>query len=251
MAASDTSGILSISIDASTSPGKTDTRTSAVHSIVMELIDRCDVHRIPVTLALANPVGSEMARRVSSGASSHEIALLVEGDVVSRKASRTEILRRIIRPLQAAASTGIAVTSLASTGLWHLQHIDLLVRHGVTILRGPKTNTGLQSPCYGLWLVPTAASFGGGGVLQGFVHVSRARRALRQVETGRGIVHVRIDAAGIAARGGRDIGSVEKLLKSAAARRDQSRLVITTLRATAARLLPKRPAAAHSILRAA
>jgi hypothetical protein len=143
------------------------------------------------------------------------------------------------------------VTSLASTGPWHLQHIDLLVRHGVTILRGPMINGGLQSPCYGLWLVPTAASLGGGGMLQSLLHVSRARRALRQVETGRGIVHVRIDTAGIAARGGRDIGSVERFLRSAAARRDHGQLVIATLRATADRLLPKRPAAAHSILRAA
>jgi hypothetical protein len=138
-------------------------------------------------------------------------------------------------------------------------HIDLVVKNGITAVRGPSSpangsdNQSPQSLNSGLWLMPSSLVLPGerrwwpGG---GRVH--KAKRRLDQAVVRREPVHLLINGLALAERGRFALSGIEQTVRRASRLRAQGRLDIATLAEVAERLSNSRPVApSRSILRPA
>ncbi|HTQ37908.1 MAG TPA: hypothetical protein VMJ32_02710 [Pirellulales bacterium] len=251
---------VSISIDADAISPNSDgspQQSDAVQSVIAELLSRCSQQQMPTTWAFRNP-SATAARRITDSGPGHELALLSEATLAKADLSRGDVMQAVVRPLQAAAEAGQSITTLAVPYAWQPQHIDLLTKYGLTVIRTPHvfsshTTTGIRAVCYGLWQVPVSAVLHNSRWMANFGQWRCMRRAIDQTVLQGGWCHLRIDAASIA-RGDAACGlrTVGRLFQYLYQLRTGGQIVLETLRGTATRLAPKRAvAAAQSILRAA
>lgn len=245
-------GVVSISIDVdSASPADHD-RTQ---SLCIELLDRFNKRGVAASWALANPVHGALSREINPGRPDHEVALLAAEKPHSPE-SRAQIVERVVRPIKRAAAAGIFISSLGAVGRWRPQHVDLLAKHGITVIRGPSRHGSaarIEPVCYAMWQVPVAVDIRGGGWMANHAQLRLARRAVGLTMRDGGFCHLRIDAAALAKGDAAcSLRTVDRLLRDLIQIRDAGQIVIETLRDTAVRLAPKRILpAARSILRAA
>ncbi len=213
-------GVVSISIDADGGSSASARAADEASYLVVELLDRFQQHRFSGTWVFSDPAGTPLAaRRITCNMPQQEVALLATLPATGAEISRGDVVRTIVRRLQLAAAAGISVTSLALTGCWHSRNIDLLTKHGITIVRthGPAADlidsacpgiskldaVGAHAICHGLWHVPVAATLRGGGWLANRIQSVRVLRSINRTAARGGMCHVRIDAAAIAAGDGR------------------------------------------------
>jgi hypothetical protein len=263
-------GVVSISVDADASSSPSTAARDDVLSVVIELLDRFHTHRIAATWAFHDPAGTSLAaRRITSDMPGQEVALQVAASDSQGDLSRGEVLRTIVRRLQSAAAAGVSITSLAATGDWNARNIDLLTKQGISIIRAQALATGPASAgarqgiakldgdgahavCHGLWHVPVSISLHGGGWIANRIQLVRLAHRLNRAAARGGLCHVRIDAAAMAAGDvPHTLRTMDRFLRHLDRLCHERRINIETLRGTAERLLPKRSAAAQSILRAA
>jgi len=241
-------GTVSISIDIGPA-------CDEAQSVCLELLDRFNKRAIAATWALENPGNAGLTRQITHGRPGHEIAILAATDDWIDPQSRGEIAQRIVRPIRRAAEHGLVISSIAVLGRWRPRHVDLLTKHGMTVLRGGQHHTAgrIEPICYGMWHVPVAVHLRGGGWFANHAQLRLARTTVALAMRDCGCCHMRIDAASLAkgdAAGA--LRTVDRLLRDLAQVRDAGQIVIETLRDTAARLAPRRTVpAARSILRAA
>jgi hypothetical protein len=227
-------------------------------SIGNELIARCDRRKLPITWAARNLASTSLLRAVSSSQVSHEVALLTDSALIKGETTRSELLAQVAQPLQLAAARDVNISTLAIAEACQPQHIDLLTKYGVTVIRTPHvfsshTTTGIRAICYGLWQVPVSATLHGGGWVANLSQWRFARKTIERAILRGGWCHLRIDVARLAA-GDTACGlrTVDRLLGHLQQLQSAGHIQVETLRDTAARLAPKRSAAAaQSILRAA
>jgi hypothetical protein len=199
-----------------------------------------------------------LVQKIAGSTLRHEVALLADASLAKSDLSRTELVHAVVQPLQSAAEAGINISTLAVEHAWHPRHIDLLTKHGLTMIRTPhvfssRTTTGIRAVCYGLWHVPVSATLKGGGWMANLAQLRFARRTIERAILHGGWCHLRVDAASLAA-GDVICGlrTFDRLLRHVVQLRSAGHITLETLRDTAARLAPKRSGAtAHSILRAA
>jgi len=246
-------GIASVSIDVdSASPAGYD----QIQSVCVELLERFNKRGIAASWAIENPFGGTVIRQITAGRPGHEVALLAMSEQPVGADSRGQIIERIVRPLKKAVAAGISISSIGVAGRWRPQHVDLLAKHGITVIRGSSRQAfgqRIEPICYGMWHVPVAVDIRGGGWMANHAQLRLARRALGVAMRDGGLCHLRIDAAALAKGDAAcSLRTVDRLLRDVAQIRDAGQIVIETLRGTAARLTPKRALpAARSILRAA
>jgi hypothetical protein len=141
------------------------------------------------------------------------------------------------------------------------EHLDLVVKHGLTAVRHPAALASVTASKrmqasrlrFGLWSFPVSVQLpgrsrwlpgGGGG--------HSARRFLDRAIAERGLVHVAIDASLLVERGRASERVVTSLLSAVDKRRSDGVLDVATIGATAARLAGQQSSRpSNSILRPA
>lgn len=216
---------------------------------------------IPATWAVADPAHSAATGRLLAAGVGHELAVLGDASWMGREAGRGRFAKELARRVLGSRAAGISVTSLVPRDVEIGDHVDLLVKYGVTAVRGGFESTGRgrrgqpRSLHFGLWEVPSSMQLPGRSAwsfgvtaLSGVV----ARRGIRRSGHRRRVFHLVVNAWRLATSSGRERQVLERTLCVARQARDQHTLRLDTLADVAARLsCVPRVAPARSILRSA
>ena len=215
-------------------------------------------YAVPATWAVADPVHSVATDSIRSASAGHEIAVLGDRAWLGPGCGRGRLQRELARRFDGARKAGITATTLALRNLDQVRDQDLLLDHGVTALRGPAAKAPVSSGKFppppirfGIWQVPpgwkipTCRAWWMPGAWS-------VRREIKRAIWRQSVVHLHIDAPGLAASGDGELRLIERILRYAAARRDAGQLAIRTICDVAAETLAERaPAPSRSILRPA
>jgi hypothetical protein len=220
----------------------TKSATPASEKAEQLLLRLCSQLNVPATWGLADPA-SESAEAIRSSGVSHEIALLIEPNVESRR----ELLGR----LDTTSRDGAGISTVFFHAPVNGEMAELLARHGVSIIAcdRPAGSHGRNSAPvttvrFGLWEVAAAASISNAaaGVER------RLRRKIDDTAAVGGLFHLAIDATAV----GRSVAAArmtERLLGHIAERRDRGALRVQIATQIAAQFRRRPSAPAKSILR--
>jgi hypothetical protein len=248
-----TVGVASVSVDLdSASPAGYD----QIQAVCVQLLERFNKRGIAATWVIENPFGGTVIRQITASRPAHEVAILAMPEQSLAANPRAQVVERVVRPIKQAAAAGVSISSIGVGGRWRMQHVDLLAKHGISVVRGSSRQAlrqRIEPICYGMWHVPVAVDIRGGGWMANHAQLRLARRVLGLTMRDGGFCHLRIDVAALVKGDAAcSLRSVDRLLRDLAQIRDAGQIVIETLQGTAARLAPKRILpAARSILRAA
>ncbi|MFV2069706.1 MAG: hypothetical protein ACC645_22295 [Pirellulales bacterium] len=220
------------------------------------LIQRVGQYGIPATWAVADPVHSAVTSRLLSGRVVHELAVLGDrtwvGPAAGRRRFAAELTRRVLR----ARAAGLSISTLATRHELASDHLDLLVKHGITALRAHAVpcspGSRVEAIGFGLWKFSVHDSLPRPKTwLNPLAGRSIARRLRRAVQQGPSPV-VLIDASGMSLQGARERRRVDYILNRIACWSRDDHVRVETLAQAASRLSAPRPSTpAHSILRKA
>lgn len=220
---------------------------------------------IAATWAVADPAHSAATERLLAAELGHELAVLGDSSWAGREAGRGRFARELARRVLGSRAAGIPVTSLVPRDIELGDHLDLLVKHGVTAVRGPVQSRVLRrKPAqprtlhFGLWEMPGSVrlpdrgTWLAGAGLAGMGSGITARRGIRRSAHYRHVFHLVVDAWRLAAGSQRDRRVLERTLTVARQVQERHALQLSTLSDVAARLshVP-RVVPARSILRSA
>jgi hypothetical protein len=157
-------GVLLISIDVAADASASHHEGIAADTVAVSeatrwllgLLDEC---RLPATWFLAGPSASVLRSFISSAAVRHEIGLLVAESCQSQEA-RFEFSRSLERRLLAARAAGIEISSLATREPRPIEHLDLLVKHGIRAVRQCNRHNGSESGRRVGWPAVSTLRFG-------------------------------------------------------------------------------------------
>lgn len=230
-------------------------RLDLVRRQLLELTCACS---LPATWAVADPVHSVATESIRAADAGHEIAVLGEPAWLGPGCGRGRLERELARRFDGARKAGISATTLALRNLEQVRELDLLLNHGITALRGPAGNSAAApakhaAPAirFGIWQAPAGWRVPGRSAwwLPAAWSLSRQIKLAAARES---IVHLHIDAPGLAAAGDREFQMLRRVLRYAAARREAGHLAVLTIGQIAAESLAERAASpSRSILRPA
>lgn len=241
-------GTLAISVDLELDVGqqaRSDGRgLDAVTQRLAELLGR---YQLPATWGVADPALSAATEAIVGGPVPHEMAILGDPTWVGRSAGRTRFARELERRTAAARAAGLPATSLLLRDVVVDQHLDLLVKHGITLVRGcarqtPPAQRGgqLELLRYGVWQTSVTCQLPGKSGWMPFCSAeSRVCRAIERASENRAVVQLRLDARQLVGAQSH-FAAVERVLRLAQQRRQAGELRVETLEVMASRML-KRP----------
>ena len=256
------SAIFAISIDLELDPmrpGRDQQRS--LEAVTGNLLKLLGQYRMPATWAVADPAISAATDGLLAADAGHEIAILGDPTWVGHQAGRMRFGRELARRVMHGRAAGIAISTLALRGTELADHLDLLIKHDISVLRsdyhehvqGWFARPVVQAPAalrFGLWDLPASMQLpgpsrwklgGGGG--------RRGRGGIDQAITTQGVFQVGIDALSLAERGPMAEHTLEQVLRHAALRRQEGTLEVLPLAAVANKLAGERTnAPARSIL---
>ena len=217
-------------------------------------------HGMVATWGVADPASCPLVGRVMDSNPCHEVAVLGDaswvGSAVGRGTFSKELSRRVVR----ARAGAFRVTTLLTRETLVEDHIDLLVKHQISAVRGGMDERRrLHRPApprplhYGLWEIPGSLRLPGD---QRFVlgggRWNQARRGILRAATKSTVYHLVIDGCALAESTKRARRRLEMALRVASRLHQQGRLFIDTLIGTTDRLAWNRPSTpSRSILRRA
>jgi len=212
--------------------------------------------RLPVTWAVARPGATPLVdTRFGCGAEA-EVALLGDESWVGGRAGRTRFAHELGERIRVARDAGLHVSTLAVRDLVLRDHLDLLVKHRISVIRGPATKDKSlgdlqpQSPRFGVWyagaslVTPQPEGWNWGGT-------NRAvRRAVRKaIQTG-GFLQIVVEAERLTTP--RALHQFDLMTAHLQRQRDKGLLRLRTLRGVVQRLIPRSsPISSRSVLNAA
>ncbi len=220
----------------------TKSATQAVEKAEQLLIRVCDELNLPVTWGMADP-SSESAEAIRACSVSHEVGLLIDPVVQSRR----EMLRR----LDSATPDGAGVSTVVSRAAVGGEIAELLARRGVSIVacerRGEsrgRTPAPVTTVRFGLWEIEAAASISNAAAGA----ERRLRRRIDRTAAAGGLLHLAVDAEAVGPSVAAAAAS-ERLLGHISERRERGALRVLTA-AQLAEQFRRRPSdPAKSILR--
>lgn len=230
----------------------------ALDGTTQRLIDLFRQFDIPATWAVADPVHSAATERILAASENHELAVRGDSTWVGSKAGRARFARELSRRVLRARAAGLSATTLIPGEAALDDHLDLIVKHGITAVRGMIDHAGTARETaqphalhFGLWEIPGSLSlpgesrwFAGGG------RRLRVRRGIDRAITAKKLFQVVINAPRLSANP-KAIRVVERTLHYARKMRDEQFLDVATLADVAARLSNTKPSSpTRSILRA-
>ena len=255
-------GSLVISIDLELVPGQRlrldDQRRLA--SMTDSLIEALRDFRLAATWAVADPAVSAATEAIRAAAENnnddddaHDIAVLGDHTWIGPQAGRTRFARELSRRVLRAQVAGIGVSTLVVRDAVLCDHLDLLVKHGITAVRDTRplpsgTPYGAEPVRYGVWRM--GATHRLGDLAAGRLGASGAiRRAVSRAAARAEACHLVIDAAQLARAGKGAPQRLQRVLRHIARLRDREELSVRTMAQTARTLMPARGRrAARSIL---
>jgi hypothetical protein len=239
--------------------------TSAAATTLLEkacerLLALLNTWKLPATWAIDEPAHWALGKRLQAASASQEIAILAGAEWVGSAAGRNVFAQELGRRVLASRAAGLEVTTIVPHESTIDDHLDLLVQHEVTAVRGNvdgdarATRPAQPHPLhYGLWEMPGSLALpqrnhwlpGGGGFW-------KARRGIRRAVAAREIFHVVLDVATLVESGPQAERNIQRVLRMVAQQQDSSSLLAMTLAQAAQHLTPVRNrASSRSILRAA
>ncbi len=217
-------------------------------------------HRLPATWAVAEPATSPAVTRLRSSLLRHEIALLGEATWVGGQVARSCFAQELARRVGHAQAADLAITSLVPRDVLVDDHLDLVIRHGITAVRGLVDVEGrsrrpaVPHPLhYGLWEIPGSERLPGrSGWLSRPLSSWRLMRRMDAASRRCGFFHAIVDVPRLAEAGRSALRSFERAIRNVARLAQRSRVRPATL-CDAAAELSATPASSpqHSILRRA
>jgi hypothetical protein len=254
-------GIFVLSIDVATPIERTSASAASLLEQACErllaILNKC---QLSATWAIDEPAHWSFSKRLQAAPQFHEIAILASAEWIGSAAGRSVFAQELGRRVLASRAAGLEVTTVVPHESAIDDHLDLLVKHEITAVRGivdlDARATRLAQPNqlhYGLWEMPGSLALpqrnrwlpGGGGVW-------KARRGIRRAMANSEIFHVVLDVAALIEAGPRAERIVERVLQIAAQHQAADELLAMTLAQVARHLTPVRStASSRSILRAA
>ena len=241
-------GRLLLSIDVPTSK-----QSQKAHASLLAAFDQ---HKIPATWAVSDP-NSSLCQRLGASQTGHEVALLATQDWADASVGRTRFAQQLAARLENVRRRGLDVSTLALADCDLGDHIDLLVKHRLNVVRTSESNptvgasaVNARSLRYGVWQarpnleVPHATRWwqSPNHTLSRLVQAATQRRA---------VVHLRIHAD-VIAQDVRWLKAVEAVLEQASRMVEHERLTVCPLRSIASAFgKPRTRSSNASILRRA
>ncbi len=254
-------GILAISIDLELDPQHCRPHQQrSLDRVATQLLDLLAKYRLPATWSVADPAISAATEKLVAAGAGHEIAVLGDQAWVGSNAGRLRFGRELQRRVVRGREIGLPVTTLALRNVNLDAHLDLVVKNGLTAVRGPESTANRktefnqpQSLYSGLWLMwPSLVLPGNSRWLPGGGRIWAAKRGLEQAASCREVFHLLINGLALTERSWMALRGVEQVIRRAAKLRNQGRLEIATLAEAVNHLNSLRQTApARSILRPA
>lgn len=228
--------------------------------VATQLVDLLGKHQVPATWAVADPALSAATEKLVGAASGHEVAVLGDAAWVGANAGRVRFGRELHRRVTHAREMGLPVTTLALRNVALDAHLDLVVKNGITVVRGaevkgrrPSSVQQPQSLNSGLWFMgPSLVLPGDSRWVPGGGRIRAARRGLQHAAACREVYHLLINGLALTERSWLALRGLETVIRRAVKLRAAGRLEIVTLAEAGSRLSNLRQAApARSILRPA
>lgn len=256
------SALFAVSIDLELDPMRPERdQARSLDSAARRLVRLLSHHRVAATWAVADPAISAATDQLLADELGHEIAVLGDPTWVGKEAGRMRFGRELARRVGHARAAGIPLTTLALRGTELVDHLDLVVKQEISVVRSDyrDLSTGwfarpiTQAPAalrFGLWEVPPTLQLPAeGGFSWWGSQRRRARKGIDRAITDRGIFHLQIDALHFAEHGDAAERRLDQILRHATARAAENAIEIAPLRAVAHRLAGERTTApARSIL---
>jgi len=223
------------------------------------LIALCERHALPATWAVADPARSAATESIRESWLSHELAIVGDRTWVGMGAGRLRFSRELARRVGSARSAGLSVRSLVVRQPLVNDHLDLLVRHGISAvapigLTMPQSDGAANPLRYGVFELPVTTRLPiiapwwqlAGSELELYHRLSMA------VATGR-TLHLAITASQILETGNDGLDMLDRCLGQIAMMRLEGKVRVETLSPHVDRHLARRlkPHPSRSILRPA
>lgn len=254
-------GIVILSIDVATPVERTSTAAASLFEQACErllaMLDKC---QLSATWAIDEPAYWAFSKRLQAASQTQEIAILASPEWIGSAAGRNVFSQELGRRVLASRAADLNVTTVVPHESAIDDHLDLLVKHEITAVRGIVDLDGRATRAaqpnqlhYGLWEMPGSLALpqrsrwlpGGGGVW-------KARRGIRRAVATGEIFHVVLDVAALVEGGPKAEQVVQRVLQVASQHQAAGELLAMTLSQVAQHLTPVRnTASSRSILRAA
>ncbi|MDX1945680.1 MAG: hypothetical protein SFU86_09730 [Pirellulaceae bacterium] len=201
---------------------------------------------LPATWGVADPRLSAATESILSAGVGHEVAVLGDQSWLGPGAGRLRLDRELARRFDAARRAGIAVSTLALKNVPQTPDLALLLRHGITALRGPAVDTAgaarkLGSPPtrFGIWQTPAPWRITPQHPwwsLAGW----QLDRQLRRCGREKSLLHLELDAQSLVPVGPDAFDNIRAIFRRVARERQAGRVEILTIRQFAAAELTER-----------
>jgi hypothetical protein len=226
-------GLLLVSIDCQ--PDRHACGDAELIQAARSLADLLGQYRISATWALADPANSPLPNQILRLPASQRIALLAEPHWAGEQAGRTRFARELTRRVEAAAASTIPLGTMALRGFELREHLDLLVRHRLAVVRGSGTRasgvgTPLETYCerFGIWQSEATCRFPESRRWLGIFPVA-PKQAVAGGMARKTWTHLLLDVPTLARSSRTAWGRLERCLAFAERQMDAGRLTCVTL----------------------
>jgi len=184
----------------------------------------------------------------------HDLALVGDSSWIGESAGRTRFARELAARVTVARSAHINVAAIALRDVELTDHLDLLVKHRVGMIRDQRRGAAHVQPRsirFGVWVSPISVVVPQQNDWSWFGANWSLRQTVRRAIQSAGVAHVAIDGARIAGSKAA-LGEMDLVLAHLQRQRDRGVLAVTSLSGLGNMLMRKpNVKKASSILRAA
>lgn len=214
---------VTISVDLPDTSRLVSTRNDDVARRLLPVFQR---YGLPVTWGLTMS-NRQLMSDVLSSHPEHQVALLGDTQAIGDTTQRNSFRRQLERAIAGFTSAGQQVSTLVVRRAHQIQHLELLIKHGISLVASDEQISTNQPTVttlrYGLWAMPAIVSVPSGRGLAG-----GSRRLIDGTVSRDKLVHVAIDGPATAATA-KATRALERLLHHIARRRSQGYLQIVQL----------------------
>jgi len=217
-------------------------RHRGLAELTRRLVDLFTANQLKATWAAGNPAKCAATTAVIRATVEHELAVLGNAGWIGPSVGRTRFAQELSRRVACAAGAGISVTSFVPHVASIKEHVDLVLKQGISAVAGLDTlrlsniqRTAPRALHYGLWELPITQRLplppswlpgGGRAVLKKIIAATEEAATF----------HLAIDAAAIERESGRGESTVAKIVRGVAELRNRGLVRVETLTTAAARL---------------
>jgi len=223
-------------------------------TLAKRLFQMLESRHLPASWVPQDPQSFSLRHDLAATNTRHDLALVGDSSWIGKAAGRTRFARELAARIEAVRSANINVSAIALRDTHLDDHLDLLVKHRVGMIRGQRRG-GLslqpQSVRFGVWYSPISVVLpqqnDWSWIRQSWTLRQIVRRAIRAA----GVAHIMIDAARMEQKTAA-LAQFDLVLAHLQRQRDRGLLTVTSLSGLTESLI-QRPTLKHatSILRTA